>query len=95
MKHVLGLKCLICGEKYLPSEVDYVCPKHGDDGILDVVYDYGAIRRRVQREGIEPLGSGRGIWRYKALLPIQPDSAVPPLQVGDTPLYPPHGWRPN
>jgi threonine synthase len=88
MKHVLGLRCLICGEKYTPSEVEYVCPKHGNEGILDVVYDYGAIRRRVQQRGIPPLGSGEGIWRYKPLLPVHPDSRVPPLSVGDTPLYP-------
>ena len=88
MNNVLGLKCLICGEKYAPSEVEYVCPKHGNDGILDVVYNYGAIARQIAREGIPPLGSGAGIWRYRALLPILPTSPVPPLSVGDTPLYP-------
>ncbi len=87
MEHVLGLKCLICGEKYTPREVEYVCPKHGDDGILDVVYDYPTVRRRVQRNGLMPFGSGGGVWRYRALLPIRPDAPVPPLAVGDTPLY--------
>jgi threonine synthase len=87
MNHVLGLRCLVCGAKYAPSEVEYVCPKHGDDGILDLVYDYGAIRGRIKQRGIAPFGSGHGIWRYKALLPVQPHSPVPPLAVGDTPLY--------
>lgn len=87
MKHVLGLQCLICGEKYTPSEVDYVCPRHGDDGVLDLVYDYGAIGRQVEKDGIRSFGSGGGIWRYKALLPVRSDSPVPPLAVGDTPLY--------
>jgi threonine synthase len=27
------------------------------------------------------------IWRYKALLPVEPEAAVPPLTVGGTPLY--------
>ena len=27
------------------------------------------------------------IWRYKPLLPIEPESPVPPLAVGWTPLY--------
>jgi threonine synthase len=27
------------------------------------------------------------IWRYKPLLPVRPDAAVPPLRVGWTPLY--------
>jgi len=88
MDNVLGLKCLICGAEYSPDEVDYVCPRHGDDGILDVVYDYAAIGRQVKATGIAPVGSGGGIWRYSPLLPIRPDSPRPPLAVGDTPLYP-------
>ncbi len=87
MNHVLGLACLICGARYTPSDAEYVCPHHGDDGILDVVYDYTAIGRRVAQAGIEPFGSGGGIWRYRALLPVRPDSPAPPLAVGDTPLY--------
>jgi threonine synthase len=88
MEHVLGLKCLICGAEYAADDVDYVCPKHGDDGILDVMYDYGRIGREIGRFGMAPFGSGEGIWRYRSLLPIRPDSPVPPLAVGDTPLYP-------
>ena len=40
MEHLLGLECIICGAEYAVGEVQYVCPKHGNDGILDVVYDY-------------------------------------------------------
>ncbi|MBN1313830.1 MAG: threonine synthase [Anaerolineales bacterium] len=87
MEHVLGLKCLVCGEKYTLGEVEYVCPHHGNDGILDVVYDYGVIGRRARESRIPDLGSGDGIWRYRPLLPVRPDAAVPPLLVGDTPLY--------
>lgn len=87
MKHVLGLRCLICDAKYAPSEVDYVCPRHGDEGILDVVYDYTAIARMTEPRELAGFGSGRGIWRYKPLLPVRPESPTPPLSVGDTPLY--------
>ncbi len=87
MNHVLGLRCLICDAKYGPSEVEYVCPRHGDEGILDVVYDYTAISRRTSPRELAPVGSGGGIWRYRALLPIRPESLSPPLAVGDTPLY--------
>jgi len=47
MKHVTGLRCVICGEQYQPHEVDYVCPRHGHEGILDVEYDYPAIREQL------------------------------------------------
>jgi threonine synthase len=86
MDHVLSLKCLICGREYRPDEIDYVCPLHGDDGIVDVQYDYDLIGRRISPQ---MLAENRDytIWRYKPLLPVEPDSPVPPLTVGWTPLY--------
>jgi len=86
MDHVQGLKCMICGAEYRTDEVMYVCPRHGDEGILDVIYDYGLIGQRLTRKKLaaDPTDS---IWRYKPLLPVQADSPVPPLQVGWTPLY--------
>jgi len=86
MDHVLGLKCVLCGAEYSPDEVLYVCPKHGDEGILDVLYDYNLIRRRLTRESLAADGE-HSIWRYKPLLPVRPESPVPPLTVGWTPLY--------
>ena len=86
MKNVLHLKCTICGETYAPNEVAYVCPKHGNEGILDVVYDYEAIGRNFTPEflGYNPDPT---IWRYKPLMPVSADSETPPLEVGGTPLY--------
>lgn len=88
MDHVVGLKCVLCGAEYAPDEVLYVCPKHGDEGILDVVYDYDLVGQRLTREG---LANNRdySIWRYTSLLPLVQDSPRPPLQVGCTPLYHP------
>jgi threonine synthase len=77
MDHVLGLKCVLCGAEYDVGEVLYVCPRHGDEGVLDVVYDYDLIARQQTRS----------IWRYADLLPIANASLAPPLQVGWTPLY--------
>ena len=85
IEHITGLKCTLCGQVYSPAEVDYVCPKHGSDGNLDVVYDYERIAAHVKRDGLENIP---GMWRYKALLPIDASAAVPPLLVGATPLYP-------
>jgi len=86
MDHVLGLDCLICGKRYDPGEIEYVCPDHGEDGIVDVVYDYAAIAASVDRDA---LGSqpGRGMWRYRPLLPVEDGTVVPPILVGGTPMH--------
>lgn len=86
MDHVTSLKCLICGAEYGPDEIEYVCPKHGDDGIVDVQYDYDLIGQRISPAALAE-NRDYTIWRYKPLLPVRPDSPVPPLSVGWTPLY--------
>jgi threonine synthase len=93
MDHILGLKCTICGAEYGIDEVEYVCPKHGDDGILDVVYDYERIAQRISPNDLasDPTTS---IWRYLPLLPVDPHVArrlaagTSLGSVGWTPLYP-------
>lgn len=86
MEHVKHLQCLICGRIYRPVDIEYICPEHGNEGIVDVVYDYDRIKESFSREGLK--GSSEWtIWRYKALLPVEGESVVPPLAVGWTPLY--------
>jgi threonine synthase len=97
MDHILGLKCTVCGAEYAVDQVEYVCPDHGDDGILDVVYDYDLIAQRLTPDLLadDPTHS---IWRYLPLLPINPEivreignpllSSSPLFSVGWTPLYP-------
>lgn len=87
MDHVLGLRCLVCGEVYPAGQVQYVCPRHGVDGVLDVLYDYEGIAARFS-PGHPARSPEAGMWRYRPLLPVEPQSAAPPLLVGDTPLYP-------
>lgn len=87
MDHVLNLKCTICGATYGVDEVRYVCPKHGDDGNLDVQYDYDVIAARISRESLAA-NPETTMWRYKPLIAVEPESPVPPLRVGWTPLYP-------
>ncbi len=86
MKHVLGLKCVLCDKEYSPDLVDYVCPDHGDEGILDVQYDYNLIGRAFDRQQLAQ-STDFSIWRYRPLLPVRDGSPVPPLTVGWTPLY--------
>jgi len=87
LENILSLKCLVCGKQYRPDEIDYVCPDHGAEGVLDVQYDYDFIGRQITRETLLRADDFT-IWRYKPMLPVHPDAAVPPLSVGWTPLYP-------
>jgi len=84
MNNVLGFKCVECAGTYNPSEIEYVCPACG--GNLEVLYDYGSIRKRFTKEW---LAANRDLtmWRYRALLPIADTSQVPPLALGWTPVY--------
>jgi threonine synthase len=50
MEHVLGFKCTICGAEYGLDEIAYVCPKHGQDGIVDIMYDYELLRSRLESD---------------------------------------------
>ena len=86
MTHVLYLQCLICGNRYAPTDVDYLCPAHGNEGILDVVYDYEQVSEAFS---IIPLTERKEktMWRYKPLLPIAGTQPTPPLTIGGTPLY--------
>jgi threonine synthase len=86
MRHVLHLKCLLCGREYPPDGIRYICPNHGNEGILDVQYDYNKIAATFSRHDLHA-NNERSIWRYKPLLPVAPESPVPPIQVGWTPLY--------
>ncbi len=86
MDHVTSLKCVICGAEYRPDEIEYVCPHHGDDGIVDVQYDYDLIGSRISPASLAE-NHDTTIWRYKPLLPVEGDSSTPPLTVGWTPLY--------
>ena len=85
-QHVNGTQCSLCGAVYAPDEVRYVCPKHGDVGLLDVLYDYEKIKSLVTPADISK-SRDFSIWRYFDLLPIADHSIVPSLRVGWTPLY--------
>jgi len=87
------LTCTICGETYDVHDVDYVCPEHGNEGILDVLYDYELAARRIDPDRLARNHTG-SIWRYMPLLPVEPEMAARLARgtvlssVGWTPLYP-------
>src|SRR5829696_7993082 len=83
---VSHLQCTLCGKTYPPDSLKYVCPLHGDDGILDVVYDYAEINRHTSPAHISA-SREPSVWRYWDLLPLTDSTTIPHLQVGWTPLY--------
>ncbi|HET7375523.1 MAG TPA: threonine synthase, partial [Anaerolineae bacterium] len=89
MNNLIGFKCTICGTEYAPHEVEYVCPKHGDEGVLDAIYDYGSIRQQIDPKKLadQQTASNLNLFRYKPLLPIDSESGELPLHIGWTPLY--------
>ena len=86
MAAIKELRCVIGGCSYAADEIAYTCPRHGESGTLDILYDYDALRAELDRDRLTAAGPS-DCWRYKALLPLSPESRVPPLAVGWTPLY--------
>jgi threonine synthase len=81
---VTGLRCLVCNASYENGNL-HTCPKCGVQGILDVQYDYDSAAKvlTTQTLGGRPFDH----WRYRELLPINSDAAIPHLQIGWTPVY--------
>ena len=86
MKNVTGLKCVICDKTYPADYAGYVCTDHGNEGILDVQYDYDTIASEWTKQDLAA-NPDRTMWRFKPVMPVAPDAAVPPLTVGGTPMY--------
>ncbi|MGA3243743.1 MAG: threonine synthase [Bacteroidota bacterium] len=81
---VVGLRCLVCGTEYENGNL-HTCPRCGIQGILDVKYDYDKAGQTLTSSALRSRPFDH--WRYRELLPISPQSPVPYLQVGWTPVY--------
>ncbi len=86
-------ECIDCGQQYHPAQVRYLCPSCSlsnsadlpPQGVLKTLYDYQGIRQG-------PMKRGDGFMCLKGngfldLLPIAHLESMPPLWVGNTPLY--------
>lgn len=75
MTPVEALACERCGRTYAPGAVEYTCPEHdGVAGVLDVRYDYEAIRDDLSALD----GPTDDLWTYEPLLPVDGD----PVRLG-------------
>jgi threonine synthase len=87
MRYVKHLECVLCGKQYPATPTATTCPDCGPSGVLDVVFDYEAIRLDCDRDRLA-YGGSQGIWRFMPLLPVEPDGPKGPLLPGNTPLVP-------
>ncbi|MGI6163881.1 MAG: threonine synthase [Bacillota bacterium] len=86
MQKHFELRCVLCGRRYPEGEVEYTCPHCGIDGTLDVLYDYGQVKKELNREKLQK-DPTPGMWRYWPVLPVHDRANIPSLAVGGTPLY--------
>jgi len=81
---VIGLQCLVCGKGIEYGDV-HTCPSCGQDGILDIQYDYSSAGKRLNAATLKDRQFNH--WRYRELIPVSNDAIFPPLQIGWTPVY--------
>src|SRR5947199_1987950 len=86
--HIRHLQCVLCGDRYDPSKIEYTCPVCGPLGVLAVHYDYDRIAQRISRVTLMNDHDSTFL-RYRALLPVSYSLiSIPELAIGGTPLYP-------
>ncbi len=86
MEYVSALLCINCGRSYQPRPEQYLCGDCGEQGILEVGYDYPVLKKEWSREQLKQ-NPDPSIWRYAPLLPVRPQTPRPRLRIGMTPLY--------
>jgi len=84
LSYVTSLRCVACGREH-PRDASGTCTACGVEGILDVVFDYDRVKLALSPETL--WSRPRDAWRCRELIPIHPDSPLPPLHVGWTPIY--------
>ena len=83
MRHVKYGRCVRCGKTYaaVPDLTNCQC-----GGILEIEYDYDYIKTVLTKETLAAR-KNHTMWRYRELLPVEPDTPDTPLRVGWSPLY--------
>jgi threonine synthase len=84
MKNVTGAVCVVCGAEHEAKDDTCACGKCG--GVLEILYDYQYIKKRLNREKLAA-SKDYSLWRYRDFLPVAEDAKLSPLRVGWSPLY--------
>lgn len=92
MEFVSHYECTLCHEQYPKSHLDLTCPKCGEKGILDICYDYIALKKSFTKKSLKE-NSDPTMWRYLPLMSVVTRDLSDTLKVGGTPLYRSKGLR--
>jgi threonine synthase len=82
---ILGYKCTLCGTEFPYTEM-LTCPKCGEKGILDILYDYRFISSYFTKESLQK-NQDKSMWRFSPLMPLKERDFSAFLRVGGSPLY--------
>lgn len=86
MKYIKGYRCTICGRFFETQEAMFTCPSCGEKGILDIEYDYDALKNVLNKQYFKN-NSNYSMWRYAPIMGIEDTYIDRMLRVGWTPLY--------
>lgn len=79
-------RCTLCNQIFSPETIEYTCPNCGEKGILDVEYDYEAMKKIVTRSYFKD-NHDYSMWRYAPMMTIDTTHIRDMLKIGWTPLY--------
>ncbi len=88
MTFVVAYQCTTCDKLFLPDE-RYTCDECGEDGVLDVIYDYEAMKKVITPSYFKSQ-TRQDMFRYIPLMSIEKTHINNTLRVGMTPLYKAH-----
>ncbi|MDD2398591.1 MAG: threonine synthase [Bacilli bacterium] len=85
MANFKNYRCTICHQTFAPEMPIETCPNCGEKGVLDIEYDYQAIKQHVNHAYFAN-NHDYSMWRYAPLMSIAPDHIAEMLRIGWTPL---------
>ena len=88
-KYISGYRCTVCGKFFKTQEAMMTCPDCGEKGILDVEYDYEALKDVLTPEYFNN-NKRYSMWRYSPLMGINEEHIDEMLSIGWTPLVKSH-----
>ena len=84
-KYIRGYRCTVCGEFFETKEAMMTCPHCGEKRILDVEYDYDALKQVLTKDYFKN-NRDYSMWRYFPLMGIEEENIHKMLRIGWTPL---------